>query len=262
MYMINSNISRLFFNGNLTENFKILATDDEKIKSFGEIFTNDSSRKILQLLFNDELSATQIAQKSNISLQLVKYHLDKLQSLDVVKISKIKKNSKSQDMKIYTALKFSLVIVPPTLSEKTKESKSLARSFRHIYKVACLGIATGVSGLLSLSQMPQDKQITSDDNLAVESMIAEKPGVDDDSSKYFSDESASSISAPMIESESAMKHAGSKDFKQETLEIIDTSLISSDVMNSTSDMFIPLTIITIIFGGLAVYYLYKFLKKV
>jgi len=75
----------------LTEKIKILATDDEKIKSFGELFTNDSSREILQLLFNEELTATQIAQKTDISLQLVKYHLNKLQSLGIVKISKIKK---------------------------------------------------------------------------------------------------------------------------------------------------------------------------
>lgn len=75
----------------LTENIKILATDDEKIKSFGEILTNDSSREILQLLFNDELTASQIAQKSDVSLQLVKYHLNKLQDLGVVKISRIEK---------------------------------------------------------------------------------------------------------------------------------------------------------------------------
>ena len=67
----------------------------------------------------------------------------KLQDLGVVTISKIEKNSKSQDMKIYTATKFSIIIVPPTLSKKTKESKLLVRSFRHIYKVAGLGIATG-----------------------------------------------------------------------------------------------------------------------
>ena len=75
----------------LSENIKILATDDEKIKSFGEILSNDSSREILQLLFNDELIASQIAQKSAISLQLVKYHLNKLQDLGVVTISKIEK---------------------------------------------------------------------------------------------------------------------------------------------------------------------------
>jgi hypothetical protein len=187
-----------------------------------------------------------------------------LQSLDVVKISKIEKNSKSQDMKIYTALKFSLVIVPPILSEKTKKSKSLARSFRHIYKVAGLGIATGLSGLLSLSQIPQDKQITSDNDLTRESMIAEKSGIADDLSKHLSDESPSSISAStsIAESEDPMNYLGSKDLKQDTLEIVDTSFTSSDVMNSTSDMFIPLIIITIVLGGLTVYYLYKFFKKI
>ena len=89
----------------LTEKIKILATDDEKIKSFGELLTNDSSREILQLLFNEELSANQISQKTDISLQLVKYHLQKLQDLGIVKIIKIEKNSKSQDMKIYSATK-------------------------------------------------------------------------------------------------------------------------------------------------------------
>ncbi len=75
----------------LSENIKILATDDKKIKSFGEILSNDSSCKILQLLFNDELTVSQIAQKSAISLQLVKYHLNKIQDFGAVTFSKIKK---------------------------------------------------------------------------------------------------------------------------------------------------------------------------
>jgi hypothetical protein len=247
----------------LTENFKILATDDKKIKSFGEIFTNDSSREILQLLFNEELSATQIAQKSNISLQLVKYHLGKLQSLDVVKISRIEKNSKSQDMKIYTALQFSIVIVPPALSEKTKESKSLARSFRHIYRVAGLGIAAGVSGLLSLYQIPQDKPISVDNISAREFIAPTGSDATSDSSKYLSDGSASSISksAPMIESESEMNYAGSEDMGSDALEIVDTVITSNDLVVSTHDLYIPFAIISVILGGLTAYYLYKFFKK-
>ncbi len=247
----------------MTENFKILATDDEKIKSFGEIFTNDSSREILQLLFNEELSATQIAQKSNISLQLVKYHLTKLQSLDVVKISKIEKNSKSQDMKIYTAQKFSIVIVPPTLSEKTRESKSLARSFRHIYKVAGLGIATGISGLFSLSQMPQDKQVTVENRSAREFM----PPVDSDeipdSLKYFSDESTSFVSgsASLEESGYSMERVSSKDLKSNTLDIVDNAIASNDVMSSSSELYVSFVLVSVILGGLTAYYLYKFFKN-
>ena len=162
-------------NDEVTEKIKILATDDEKIKSFGELLTNDSSREILQLLFNEELSATQITQKTDISLQLVKYHLIKLQDLGIVKISKIEKNSKSKDMKFYSATKFSIVIVPPKLSKKTKESKLLVRSFRHIYRVAGLGIATGISGLFSLAALPQERQIPASDVVSnQESLLPEQ----------------------------------------------------------------------------------------
>ena len=237
----------------LIENIKILATDDEKIKSFGEILTNDSSREILQLLFNDELTASQIAQKSDVSLQLVKYHLNKLQDLGVVKISRIEKNSKSQDMKIYTASKFSIVIVPPKLSEKTKESKLLVRSFRNIYKVAGLGIATSFSGLLSLSQF-QNKTITVDD-FAMDGGIP----VIEESSKNIeslpSDESVESISAssPMIvESES-------QEITQRSMDVVNTA-VNSEITVS-SDFFLPFVAFTIILGGLTAFYVWKFRKS-
>lgn len=237
-------------NDEFTEKIKILATDDEKIKLFGELFTNDSSREILQLLFNEELTATQIAQKTGISLQLVKYHLIKLQDLGIVKISKIEKNSKSQDMKIYTATKFSIVIVPPKLSEKTKESKLLVRSFRHIYKVAGLGIATGLSGLFSLSQF-QKKTIfddSSDGKFPIEEYV-------DNMQSAPIDESVRSLptSAPMVaESES-------QELSQRGLDVAET-IVDSEISVS-SELFLPFLIITIILGGLTVYYFWKFRKS-
>ena len=240
-------------NDELTENIKILATDDEKIKSFGEILSNDSSREILQLLFNDELTASQIAQKSDVSLQLVKYHLNKLQDLGVVKVSKIEKNSKSQDMKIYTASKFSIVIVPPKMSEKTKESKLLVRSFRHIYKVAGLGIATGLSGLLSLSQF-QNKTIRVDD-FTTDAGISSIEESTKNARSLPSDEFTESISvsSPMIaESES-------QDIAERSMDVIDTAVNFEVTVNS--DFFLPFVVITIILGGLTVYYLWKSRKS-
>ena len=44
----------------ITEKIKIMATDDVKIKSFGELLTNDSSRAILQLLFNSVIQGRTI----------------------------------------------------------------------------------------------------------------------------------------------------------------------------------------------------------
>jgi len=237
----------------LTENIKIFATDDKKIKSFDEIFSNDSSREILQLLFNEELTASQIAQKSAISLQLVKYHLNKLQDLGVVTISKIEKNSKSQNMKIYTASKFSIVIVPPKMSEKTKASKLLIRSFRHIYKVAGLGIATGLFGLLSLSQF-QNKTIRVDD-FTMDGGISSIEESAKNIQSLPSNEFIESISVPsqmVAESESPY-------IAERSMDVVNNAVDSELTVNS--DLFLPFVVITIILGGLTVYYLWKFRKS-
>ena len=243
-----------------TEKIKILATDDEKIKSFGELFTNDSSREILQLLFNEELTANQIAQKTDISLQLVKYHLIKLQDLGIVKISKIEKNSKSQDMKIYTATKFSIVIVPPKFSEKTKESKLLVRSFKHIYKVAGLGIATGLSGLLSLTQLQQDKVISVDDSSERPISMEESPMIKSTPIDESSEPVAASVPI-LTEPESEMnldQGMEVQEFAQRNLEITETVVETQTV---SLDLFVSLVIITAILGGLTIFYLWKNFKN-
>jgi len=131
------------------DEIKILSTDDEKIQQFGELLTNQSSRKILQLLFHEELSATEIGQKTDVSVQLVKHHINKMLDLEIAQVSKIEKNAKQQDTKFYRARKFAVIIVPSHVSQKAKESKSLARSFKTIYHFAAIGAAAVISGVIT-----------------------------------------------------------------------------------------------------------------
>jgi len=49
------------FYDDVTEKIKIFVTDDKKNQLFGEIFVNDSSREILNLLFNEYMIVTRIA---------------------------------------------------------------------------------------------------------------------------------------------------------------------------------------------------------
>lgn len=155
-------------------------------------------------------------------------------------------------MKIYTASKFSIVIVPPKLSEKTKESKLLVRSFRNIYKVAGLGIVTGFSGLLSLSQF-QNKTISVDD-FAMDGGISAIEESAKKTQSLPSDESVESISAsPMIaESES-------QEIAQRSMDVVNTAVNSEMTVNS--DFFLPFVAITIILGGLTAFYVWKFKKS-
>src|SRR5438309_474743 len=133
----------------LAEKVEIISTDDEKIKSVGELLSSDSSRNILKLLFDQVLTANQIAQKTDISLPLVIYHLKKMQEMGIVKITNVGKNVKTQDMKYYTSSKFAIVILPSNLTEKAKASKSLANSFKTIYKFASIAVAAVVTWFVS-----------------------------------------------------------------------------------------------------------------
>lgn len=123
----------------INDKIEILSTDDQRIKAVGELLSSDSSRTILKLLFNDQMTANQIAQKTETSLPLVMYHLKKMQDAGIVKISSTGKNTKARDMKYYTVDKFAIVILPSGFSEKAKSSKSLYNSFNRIYRFATIG---------------------------------------------------------------------------------------------------------------------------
>ncbi len=125
----------------ITEKVGIYDTDDEKLRILGEVLITDASRTILKLLLDQTLTANEVATKTGHSLQLVRYHLKKMQDAGLVEISKVGKNTKSHDMKYYTATKFAIVIVPSKFSDKAKSSKSLFKSFRSIYRFGAIGIA-------------------------------------------------------------------------------------------------------------------------
>lgn len=137
---------------------EMLSTEDEKLKTIGEILSSDSSRKILKLLFNQSLTANQLSQKTGLSLPLVIHHLKKMQSAQVVKIANVGKNTKSHDMKYYTIDKFAIVILPSEMSQSARKSKSLFNSFTRIHRLATLGGAA-IAAWFS-SQFLQQSSIT------------------------------------------------------------------------------------------------------
>jgi DNA-binding transcriptional ArsR family regulator len=123
------------------ERVGIYDTDDERLRALGEVLITDVSRTILKSLFDQTLTANEIATKTGFSLQLVRYHIKKMQDVGLVEISKIGKNTKAHDMKYYSATKFAIVIVPSKFSQKAKSSKSLLKSFKSIYRFGSIGIA-------------------------------------------------------------------------------------------------------------------------
>jgi len=145
---------------NLSDRVDIISTEDEKLKTVGEILSSDSSRSILKLLFNQSLSANEIAQKTEMSLPLVIHHLKKMQSAQIIKITTVGKNSKSHDMKYYTIDKLAIVILPSEMTQPAKKSKSLFNSFTRIHRLATLG-GVSIAAWFS-SQLVQNQSIISE----------------------------------------------------------------------------------------------------
>ncbi|QMU54841.1 MAG: winged helix-turn-helix transcriptional regulator [Nitrosopumilus sp.] len=135
-------------NSKTDDNVNVFSIDDAKMKILAKVISNKSSVTILNLLYRDELTANAIAQKTNMSLQLVKYYLDKMRQIDLVRVSKTGKNSKARDMNYYKTSKLAIVITPSKIAEKTRQSKSLVRSFHSISRF--FGMAT-VSAIAALS---------------------------------------------------------------------------------------------------------------
>jgi len=139
--MVSTSMSPDKTNQPIVDKVGIYDTDDERLKLLGEVLITDVSRTVLKLLFDETLTANEIATKTEYSLQLVRYHLKKMQDAGLVEISKIGKNTKAHDMKYYSATKFAIVILPSKFSEKAKSSKSLFNSFKSIYRFGAIGIA-------------------------------------------------------------------------------------------------------------------------
>ena len=125
----------------IAERVEIYGTEDEKLRSLGEVLITDVSRNILKLLLENTFTANEISIKTGYSLQLVRYHLKKIQDAGLAEISKIGKNTKSHDMKYYSATKFAIVILPSKFSDKAKSSKSLIKSLKSLYRFGAIGIA-------------------------------------------------------------------------------------------------------------------------
>lgn len=126
------------------DDVEIISTHDEKAKIVGEILSNDSSRKILNLLnSNKELTINEIAQKTELSLSLVTHHIKRMQSAEVIKISRVGRSVKGQKMNYYCTTNQSFLIVP---SKEPEDSlRSSLKKFSKFFAIGMAGIISWIT---------------------------------------------------------------------------------------------------------------------
>jgi predicted transcriptional regulator len=118
----------------------IFSSEDERLKFLGEILSNESSRSILTLLIEKEMTLMQIAKQTSLNPTLVIHHLKKLLQSDVVTITKTIANKKGRPMKFYRARPI-LMISSKGIRDNIHKNKSLLNVIKKISRFAAIGLA-------------------------------------------------------------------------------------------------------------------------
>ncbi len=97
----------------MTEKYLIFNLDDEKSKKLGEVISNKTSRKIINLLVEKELGASEIAKELKIPLNTATYNLKKLIEAGLIEKSKNYFWSvKGKKMPNYKVVNKAIVVTP------------------------------------------------------------------------------------------------------------------------------------------------------
>jgi len=109
----------------MAEKYLLFNLDDEKAKSLGDVISNDTSRKIANLLAEKELSETEIAKELNLALNTVEYNLKKLLEAGIIEKSKHYWSVKGKKVETYKVAN-KLIVISPKRSNIYSKLKGVA----------------------------------------------------------------------------------------------------------------------------------------
>ena len=137
-------------------NHIVFSSDDQRLKTLGEIFGNNTSRSIITILIENEMTTMQISDKLDLKINLVMYHLHKMLSLEIISITKKTKNSRGHQVKHYRA-KQAVMIFSKNAKHKAEKSKMLSNVIKRITRFSAIGIAGMFTWLVTNISIQGDK---------------------------------------------------------------------------------------------------------
>ncbi len=91
----------------------------EESKKITQVISNDTARKIIELLADVPLSASDIAERLATPLTTIVYNLENLESVGLIRVEKIKYSEKGREVKIYAPVRKLIVVVPEKTDRKS-----------------------------------------------------------------------------------------------------------------------------------------------
>ncbi|MEL4305356.1 protease inhibitor I42 family protein [Methanococcoides sp. LMO-2] len=135
-----------------SDNVVVLPLNEDS-KKITQTLSNEKSLKILDLLSEEPMSATDISKKLGLSITTIKYNIDSLLEADLIKVHRIKWSEKGREVKIYEPVQKLIVVAPGSMNVNRASIISMLQQYIGVIGAAFLGAA----GLQYLSR-PVDIQ--------------------------------------------------------------------------------------------------------
>lgn len=130
------------------ETFVLVSLEEEKAKKLAEVLSNDTARRILDLLSQGESSASEVSKKLNIPLPTTLYNLNSLVKSGLVESKEFVWSDKGKEINIYTLARKYIVIAPTG-------AKGIKTQLKNILPVTI--ISFGISAILYIISKFQTK---------------------------------------------------------------------------------------------------------
>ena len=108
------------------QSFILLSLKEQESKELAKVISNDTSRKILDLLVKSPLTETQIAESLSIPISTAHYNLKHLAKAKLVKADEYHYSSKGKEVLHYSLTNKMVIITPEASTESVREKLKIA----------------------------------------------------------------------------------------------------------------------------------------
>ena len=121
---------------------QVLGVDEDDSADVFEALSSDTARRVLTAIYDESAPPSELADRLDISLQNVSYHLDNLEEAGVVRVADTRYSEKGREMNVYAPADDPVVVFVGTEERKT--------GFRDLLKrlVGATGLLLVISALL------------------------------------------------------------------------------------------------------------------
>lgn len=123
------------------ESFMLVSLEESKAKKLAQVISNDTSRKILDLLAKKDATETEISNQLNIPISTVHYNLKALMEANLILVEEYHYSEKGKEVNHYK-LANKLIIIAP------KENPSLKDALKKFLPITLISI--GVAAIIHI----------------------------------------------------------------------------------------------------------------